>query len=220
MSFTLYYYPDNASLAPHICLRKARADFQLSRVERNRGGLTDPAYLALNPHARVPTLTVGDPAAGGFIIREAAAICQYVAETFPESGLLPPHGSVERARTIDWLTFATNTIQADLMVSAYARRYGETTEQIAAVKSRAADRVGGHLSFVNRELEKTGGWLVGDAPTCADYFLFMLAGWAEQFKIPDPPSIRPHLRAHAHRCQTLPEVIETFQAEGIDFFVP
>lgn len=219
MSLTLYYYPDNASLAPHICLRKAGADFTLSLVERNRGGLTDPAYLALNPHARIPTLAVGDPDRGGFVIRESAAICHYIAETYPESGLLPALGTVERARTLDWLYFATNTIQADLMVSAYARRYGETSEQIAAVKARAADRVGGHLAIVNRELEKTGDWLVGDRPTCADYFLFMLAGWAEQFKIPDPPSIRPHLLAHARRCQALPEVIDTFAAEGINFFI-
>ncbi|MDW3207247.1 MAG: glutathione S-transferase family protein [Alphaproteobacteria bacterium] len=218
MSLTLYYYPDNASLAPHICLRKAGADFQLSLVERNRGGLTDPAYLALNPHARVPTLAVGDPSADGFVIRESAAICQYVAETYPASGLLPQIGTTARALTIDWLTFSTNTIQADLMVSAYARRYAETSEQITAVKSRAADRVGGHLAIVDRELAKSGDWLVGNSPTCADIFLFMLAGWAEQFKIPDPPSVRPNLLAHARRCQELPEVIDTFEAEGISFF--
>ena len=43
-----------------------------------------PDYLALNPMGKVPTLVHGT-----VVVTEAAAICTYLAETFPEAGLLP-----------------------------------------------------------------------------------------------------------------------------------
>ena len=43
-----------------------------------------PAYMAVNPMGKVPAL-VHD----GQVITEGGAICTYLAETFPEAGLMP-----------------------------------------------------------------------------------------------------------------------------------
>src|SRR5512140_1319868 len=42
-------------------------------------------YLAINPMGKVPAIRHGDT-----VVTEAAAICAYLADAFPEAGLAPP----------------------------------------------------------------------------------------------------------------------------------
>ncbi len=45
-----------------------------------------PHYISVNPMGKVPAIRHGDT-----VVTEAAAICAYLAEAFPEAGLAPPH---------------------------------------------------------------------------------------------------------------------------------
>ena len=63
------------------------------------------AYLALNPMGKVPAIR-----RGGVVVTEAAAICAYLADAFPEAGLAPPVG--ERGAYYRWLFFATGPVEA------------------------------------------------------------------------------------------------------------
>lgn len=212
--YTLYYEPDTASLAPHICLLHAGAPYRLTRVDRAKGGLDDPAYRRLNPHGRIPTLTIGDPDGGGYAMTEAAAICLKIAQDHPHEALMPEDGSKAYAQALSWLFYLTNTLQADTMVFHYARRYAATTDGIAQVRGEAGARLGSMLGQIDRSLKEGGPWLAGDAFSAADYFLLMVAGWLEQFAIPDPPSIRPTLSAYLRRAQDLPAAVEAYRIEG------
>ncbi len=66
-----------------------------------------PSFLALNPLGKVPTLTHG-----GTVVTEAAAICAYLADAFPEAGLAPAPGGRARAAYYRWLFFAAGPIEA------------------------------------------------------------------------------------------------------------
>jgi hypothetical protein len=57
-----------------------------------------PAYLAINPMGKVPAIPHGE-----VVVTEAAAICAYLADAFPEVGLAPPPG--ERGAYYRWLFF-------------------------------------------------------------------------------------------------------------------
>src|SRR5215212_894862 len=59
-----------------------------------------PAYLAINPMGKVPAL------------RHGAAICAYLADAFPDSGLAPPPGDRLRAPYYRWLFFAAGPLEA------------------------------------------------------------------------------------------------------------
>ena len=224
MKLTLFYGTDLASFAPHICLRKAGAPFDAVKLDKHSGVLSESWYLKLNPNARIPTLVVGDQKDGdledgdledgGFIVRESAAICLFIAENFPASGLLPPAGTAGRARALDSLIYLTNTVQADLMIWFYGHRYCDDDTQKDVIKGHAARRLGSMFATLNDQLATHGPWLGGDTPGCADYFLYMLAGWAMQAGIPEPPSSHPHVLDHARRCEALPEVRDTMEAEG------
>ncbi len=54
--YQLYYYPLNASMAPHFILEALNVDFQLITVDRKSNAQKSDDYLALNPAGRIPTL--------------------------------------------------------------------------------------------------------------------------------------------------------------------
>ncbi len=58
-----------------------------------------PDYLSVNPMGKVPAIRHGDT-----IVTERAAICAYMAETFPETGLAPT--AAERGDYFRWMLFA------------------------------------------------------------------------------------------------------------------
>ncbi len=59
---------------------------------------------------KVPALTDGD-----VTLAEAAAICAYVAERYPEAKLAPPLGDPRRAKYLQWLFFAPSCIEPALI---------------------------------------------------------------------------------------------------------
>jgi glutathione S-transferase len=70
-------------------------------------GMKSPEYLAINPMGKVPALRHGD-----MTVTEAAAICAYLADAFPEAGLAPPPGSRLRGPYYRWLFFAAGPLEA------------------------------------------------------------------------------------------------------------
>src|ERR1700721_247985 len=81
---TLYFAPGSSSMAPHIALHELGVPFEARRLSFSKRENRTPAYLALNPEGKVPTLLVeGRP------LTEVAAILFYLARQFPEARLLP-----------------------------------------------------------------------------------------------------------------------------------
>src|SRR6202008_4246071 len=64
-------------------------------------------YLAINPMGKVPAIRHGDA-----IVTEAAAICAYLADAFPDARLAPAPGSKERAPYYRWLFYGAGPIEA------------------------------------------------------------------------------------------------------------
>jgi glutathione S-transferase len=87
-----------------VCAIKARLvlfeksiPFESETLDLRAGDQFDPAYLALNPNAVVPTLDDD-----GAIIVESSVIMQYLEDTHPEPSLLPEN-PVDRAAMRIWL---------------------------------------------------------------------------------------------------------------------
>ena len=81
---TLYFAPGSSSMAPHIALHEIGAPFESRPLSFHRKENRDPAFLAINPEGKVPTLTID-----GRPLTEVAGILFYLARRFPEAGLLP-----------------------------------------------------------------------------------------------------------------------------------
>jgi glutathione S-transferase len=66
--------------------------------------MKSPRYLAINPMGKVPAIKHGEQ-----IVTEAAAICVYLAETFPAAGLLPAPS--DRGAYYRWLFFTAGCLE-------------------------------------------------------------------------------------------------------------
>ena len=69
--------------------------------------MKEPAYLAINPMGKVPAIRHGET-----VVTEAAAICLYLADAFPEAGLAPALGDPARGPYYRWTLFAAGPGEA------------------------------------------------------------------------------------------------------------
>ena len=75
---TLYFAPGSSAMAPHIALHEVGAPFESRPLSFHRKQNRDPAYLAINPEGKVPTLLID-----GRPLTEVAGILFYLARRFP-----------------------------------------------------------------------------------------------------------------------------------------
>ncbi len=209
---TLYYFPGNASFAPHVLLRELGAPFTLRLVDRAAGELKQPAFLTLNPNGVIPVLVDGD-----LVLYESAAICLHLADTHPQAQLLPPLGTPERAQAYKWLIWATNTLQAALNDYFHAERKVDAgnSEGALQVKTHAQARVGELLTQIDQYLAAHGQpWFLGERFSALDPFLFMLCRWTRGFS-QQPAREYPNIAPYLARVLARPAVQEAFAAEGL-----
>lgn len=186
--YQLYYYPLNASMAPHLVLEELGADFELILVDRKSKAQKSKHYLALNPAGRIPTLVDN-----GFAVFESAAICLYLCDNDPESRLLPAIGDPSRALCYQWLMYLSNTAQTTLMLYLYPEKHTSGVDSTACVMRSAEQSLAEIFALLDEAMEKRN-YLVGDKLSVCDYFLLMLAVWADE--LDKPPLAYPNLRRH------------------------
>ncbi len=207
--YELFYYPRNASLAPHFVLEEVGAPFKLRLVDRKVNGQKDPEYMKVNPLGRIPTLVDGD-----LVLFESAAICLHLADRHPEAGLVPAVGSDERAHLYKWLMFLTNTIQPDFMAFYYPEKHTTDTEGIAAAKAAAEGRLDTAYAVVNKALGQGGPYLLGETLSVADFYLLMVVSWGGAQK--NQPKELPNVRRCADLVSERPSVQRAAATEGLD----
>jgi glutathione S-transferase len=208
---TLFYYPSTASMAPHILLEEIGQPFELKLVDREKDEHKSAGYLKLNPNGLIPALADGD-----LVLYESAAICLHLADTHPESGLVPAVGTPQRAEFYKWLTWLTNTLQSTLIAYFYPDRWVEAgnADGAAQVKARAEAKIVTLIDQLEAQLETSGGpWLLGETYTAVDAYTLMLCRWTRGQR--RPARTWPRLGAYLQRMLERPAVLRAFKTEGI-----
>jgi glutathione S-transferase len=206
----LYYMADTASLAPHIVLKRLGIPSELIEMNKNDGSLLTEEYLKLNPNRRVPTLINGD-----LVLFESAAICLYLADSDPDSGLMPPLGSNKRAIAYKWLIFMTNSIQADMMLYFYGDRFCQSENAIAEVRSAGVERVKTFMSRIDDALSDGRPFLSGSTKTIVEDYLLMLGRWFVQMNLMDDLKGMAHLYTLLCVLEEDDFVKSVYEVEGI-----
>ena len=129
-----------------------------------------PAYLAINPMGKVPAIRHGDT-----VVTEAAAICAYLADAFPEARLAPPPGDRLRGPYFRWLFFVAGPLEA-----------AWTNKAMGFVVPPERERMMGYGRFehVMNALEAAvsrSEYLVGDRFTAADVYVGSHIDFGMQF---------------------------------------
>jgi len=198
----LYYSPGACSLSPHIVLREAGLPFQLVMASTKTKKLADGSdFLAINPKGQVPLLELDD----GQRLTEGPVIVQYIADQVPASGLVPPAGTMARYRVLEWLNFITTELH-----KGFAPLFAPGTHE--DTKTAARQKLSERLAWVDSQLAgKT--WLMGDAFTAADAYLFTVAGWGRYVGVDIAPLA--NLSAYMARVAARPAVQAALKAEGL-----
>ena len=161
----------NNVFRPLMVARHLQLPVEVKALDLIKGEHKGAAFLALNPHGRIPVLVDGD-----YRLWESRAIMQYLAEQAPND--LWPDDKRARATIASWMFWtsghlarAVGTVQFERMVKAMFGM-GEADPALvdAALASYAAEM------RVMEDRLKDGGhdWLVGGGPTLAD---IDVAGW-------------------------------------------
>jgi glutathione S-transferase len=173
--YLLYWSPGSASMAPHGALEEAGAQYELALVNTDEGAHRDPAYLKLNPNAKVPTLVAG----GKFIMFESAAMAMFIADRHPQARLAPGPDEMARGHFYQWLTHLTNSMQPAMLRFYYPERHTADEGGHEAVKSKAMEEIGSLWGRIDQHLAAHGPYLLGERFSAADIFAHMLSGWQQ-----------------------------------------
>lgn len=165
-----FYYAQGAcSLASQIALAEAGADYAPHRLNLANGDQRTPAYLAINPHGRVPALV-----ADGHVVTEGPAILGYIAERFPEAALLPstPEARAHVRQLLNWYSASVHATFAHIF---RPERFGppDAADAIKAT-ARAA------LAPIFDEIEAmftASEWAALDGYSIADGYPFVFYRW-------------------------------------------
>lgn len=87
-------------------LEETGQPYEIVRHDTGAPGGVDDGYRAIHPHKKVPALEHD-----GATVFESAAICLYVADAFPESGLGPRIGEPGRGAFVSWLAYYAGVIE-------------------------------------------------------------------------------------------------------------
>jgi glutathione S-transferase len=139
-------------------------------------------YLAINPMGKVPAIKHGDT-----VVTEAAAICAYLADVFPDRGLAPPHGSRLRGPYYRWLFFAAGPVEQ----AATGKALG-----LLAPEDKAVMAGYGTYDDTVATLEtalRPGPFICGDQFTAADVYVGAHIGWGMMFgTLPKRPAFEDY----------------------------
>lgn len=104
--YQLHAFATPNSIKPVIALEELGLDYQLHAVNVRKGEQKSSQFIALNPNAKVPVLTLTD-AGRTMSLTESAAILVYLAE---RHGALLPAAGEARARVFEQLFFHASAI--------------------------------------------------------------------------------------------------------------
>lgn len=191
--YVLHTGPGKGGFAVQVVLEEAGAEYRLVEVDFAAGLHRSPAFLGLNPLAQVPVLELPD----GEVMTESAAIVVHLADRLGSGTLAPEPESPLRPAYLRWLVFmAANVYPAQLMAY-YPDRYTADADGAEAVKQAAL----GHLEVQFAILDEAIGdqsFLVGEAFTAADPYLFMLVYWH-----PEPAAVLQRYENLARVCDAV-----------------
>jgi glutathione S-transferase len=182
---TFYFAPGSSSMAVHIALHETGAPFEARPLSLAAKDTRTPAYLAVNPVGKVPTLVID-----GRPLTEVAGCLFYLARTHPEANLLPVDDPEREAQVVSWMSYLASTVHPAI------REGRDPAREIYKVADARLGR---------------RDWIAGSY-SIADIHLFRLF-WRFRTPLEAKPGDFPNLEAHYERMMARPAVRKTIEVE-------
>ena len=204
----LFYAPNACSLAPHIALNEAGADYEAIKVDTMKGEQRSAEYLALNPKARVPTLVTDEGT-----LTEVPVLLGYIARAFPKADLAPPAG-FKFFEMQSFNSYLSSTIHITFAHIFRPERYADDDAAKAAMRAKAPKTLIEQFQLIEERLSDGREWVHGDKYTVSDPYLYVFARWFVRDGVGSIAPL-PRIAAHRARVQTREAVKKTLEQEGL-----
>jgi glutathione S-transferase len=192
----LFYAPDTCALASHIVLEEVGASYSAVRIDFSTTEQQKPPYLAVNPKGRVPAMVTDRG-----ILTETPGILLFLAQSFPAANLAPLDDPFALAKLQEFNLYLCATLHVAHAHRMRGYRWSDDPAAIASMQRKVPQSVGACYDLIERTMLK-GPFVMGDAYTICDPYLFTLAQWLEADGV-DPAKI-PAVMTHRARVAERP----------------
>jgi glutathione S-transferase len=191
----LYEFAPTRSIRARWTLQELGVDFEPVTVDLLAGENRSPGFLAINPAGKLPVLVDGD-----LVLNESVAIAVYLAEKYPEKGLLPTD-LAGRAEANRWLLFTATELEQPLWrIARHTRIY--PPEQRLPADAAIAAREFAEMATVLDAHMKDREFILGERVSVVDFVLAYTLDWANEVKLLGD---FPRLGAYMERMYARPQ---------------
>lgn len=203
---TLYYARGGCSLASHIALEEAGADYTARRLDFSRSEQRTPEYMAINPKGRVPALVTPRG-----VLTETPAILAFIAQAYPGAALAPLADIFAFAELQAFNSYLCSTVHVAHAHRTRGTRWADDPAAIEEMKRKVPEVMTASFELVEKSMLR-GPWVMGDSYTIADPYLFTVAQWIEADNV-DTTRI-PRVMEHRARMMERPAVATVMAREA------
>jgi glutathione S-transferase len=193
---TLYHSAQSRSVRPRWLLEELAVPYELKRLNLESGDQKKPEFLKINPNGAVPALVDGDVK-----LFESAAICEYLADKFPEKRLAPGVGTAARGYYYQWIHFAMSALEPPLLTIFLHTVMKPEGERMPQLVPPAREQLKASLGVLEQALARRT-FLVGEDLTAADVMVGSTLAWAQMLGLIDATT--PGIAAYMGRLMGRP----------------
>ena len=190
----LYEFAPTRSIRARWTLQELGVDFEPVTVNLTAGEHRRPEFLEINPAGKLPVLVDGD-----LVLTESVAIALYLAEKYPDRGLVPADLK-QRAQVNRWLLFTATELEQPLWrIARHTFIYPEH-QRLPGDVLLARQEFKAMASVLEGHMQERR-FVVGDRVTVADLVLAYTLDWANMEELLDG---FPQLEAYMERMYARP----------------
>ncbi len=201
----LFYAPGTVALATLITLYEVDADFEAIAIDFKQAAQTKPEYLSINPKGRVPALVTERG-----LLTETPAILVYLAQRYPNAGLLPKD-DFDFAQLQSFNSYLASTVHINHAHRMRGTRWATQESSFEDMRSKVPQTMLASFELLQQEYLR-GPWVMGEQYTVADAYLFTITSWLES----DGVSLAklPQVAEHFERMQVRAAVQKALELQA------
>ncbi len=189
----LYIAPNTIAVAIAIALEEAGIAYEPVLLNFAEGEQRSATYHAVNPKGRVPSLETD-----GKILTETGAILEFIAAQAPA---LLPTDPMEAARARSAMYYLASTMHVNHAHKMRGHRWADAEASHQDMTAKVPETMAASAQYVENHA-LAGPFVVGDAMSLADPYLFMVCAWlpGDDVDLAPFPKIRAHQAAMEARA--------------------
>lgn len=201
----LYFSLGSCSLASLIALEESGLPYEPVRLDFSKQEQLSPAFLAVNPKGRVPALETPRG-----VLTETPAILAYIAQMRPQAGLAPLDDPFAFATLQAFNGYLSSSVHVAHAHKLRGARWADEESSFADMRRKVPQSMAAAFQPIE-ELYLLGPWVMGEAYSLADGYLYTIARWLEGDGV-DPATL-PRVADHMARMAARPAVRRALAVE-------